>query len=68
MDRSLTSSATTAKPRPASPARADVYRQLDCPQGERYDLEHALLFCDEDGLRLKLSERLRKLARTPAVH
>ena len=49
-------------------ARADVYRQLDCPQGERYDLEHALLFCDEDGLRLKLSERLRKLARTPAVH
>lgn len=49
-------------------ARADVYRQLDCPQGERYDLEHALLFCDEDGLRLKLSERLRSLARVPAMH
>lgn len=49
-------------------ARADVYRQLDCPQGERYDLEHALLFCEEDGLRLKLSERLRNLARVPAMH
>lgn len=49
-------------------ARADVYRQLDCPQGERYDLEHALLLCDEDGLRLKLSERLRNLARVPAMH
>jgi len=49
-------------------ARADVYRQLDCPQGDRYDLEHALLFCDEDGLRLKLSERLRNLARVPAMH
>ncbi|WP_341781610.1 SirB1 family protein [Ectopseudomonas mendocina] len=49
-------------------ARADVYRQLDCPQGERYDLERALLFCEEDGLRLKLSERLRNLARVSAMH
>lgn len=49
-------------------ARADVYRLLDCPQGERYDLERALLFSEEEGLRLQLSQRLRNLARTPAVH
>ena len=49
-------------------ARADVYRQLDCPQGERYDLEHALLFCEDEGLRLQLSQRLRSLARVPAMH
>ncbi|SFP02373.1 Regulator of sirC expression, contains transglutaminase-like and TPR domains [Ectopseudomonas composti] len=49
-------------------ARADVYQRLDCPQGERYDLERALLFCEEEGLRLQLSQRLRNLARVPAVH
>jgi regulator of sirC expression with transglutaminase-like and TPR domain len=49
-------------------ARADVYRALDCPQGERYDLEHALLFCEEEGLRLQLSQRLRSLASVPAMH
>jgi len=49
-------------------ARADVYRQLDCPQGERYDLERALLFCEEDALRLRLSERLRSLQRASALH
>ena len=49
-------------------ARADVYQQLDCPQGERYDLERALLFCEEEGLRLQLSQRLRNLQRAPAVH
>ena len=49
-------------------ARADVYRQLDCPQGERYDLERALLFCEEEGLRLKLGERLRSLQRASALH
>ncbi|HEY1026578.1 MAG TPA: transglutaminase family protein [Pseudomonas sp.] len=49
-------------------ARADVYRNLDCPQGERYDLEHALLFCDDPCLRLELSQRLHSLARAPAMH
>ncbi|MGG2396639.1 SirB1 family protein [Pseudomonas sp. SH1-B] len=49
-------------------ARADVYHKLDCPQGERYDLEHALLLCEEEGLRLQLSQRLRNLERIPAVH
>lgn len=49
-------------------ARADIYRRLDCPQGERYDLEHALLLCDEAGLRLELSQRLRGLEAVQALH
>lgn len=57
---------------PASPhdhlARADIYRRLDCPQGERYDLEHALLLCEQDSLRLQLSQRLRALPQTPPLH
>ncbi|GIZ11047.1 SirB1 family protein [Pseudomonas sp. NCCP-436] len=57
---------------PANPhdhlARADIYRRLDCPQGERYDLEHALLLCEQDSLRLQLSQRLRALPQTPSLH
>lgn len=49
-------------------ARADIYRQLDCPQGERYDVEHALLLCDDTAQRLLLSERLRQLRATPELH
>jgi regulator of sirC expression with transglutaminase-like and TPR domain len=49
-------------------ARADIYRQLECPQGERYDVEHALLLCDDTAQRLLLSERLRQLRATPELH
>lgn len=49
-------------------ARADIYRQLDCPQGERYDVEHALLLCEDAAQRLLLSERLRQLRTTPELH
>lgn len=49
-------------------ARADIYRRLDCPQAERYDLEHALLLCEDAGLRLQLSQRLHNLEGTPALH
>ena len=49
-------------------ARADIYRKLACPQGERYDLERALLLCDDAALRLQLSQRLRKLEGAPALH
>lgn len=49
-------------------ARADIYRQLDCPQGERFDLEHALLLCDDAALRLQLSQRLHGLEGAPALH
>ncbi|MDF0732810.1 tetratricopeptide repeat protein [Pseudomonas entomophila] len=42
-------------------ARATLYQQLDCPQAERFDLEHALLLTDDPVQRLKLSERLGQL-------
>ncbi|NQD94972.1 hypothetical protein HP532_20180, partial [Pseudomonas sp. CrR25] len=49
-------------------ARAELYQRLDCPQAERFDLEHALLLCDDPGQRLLLGERLRQLSVTPALH
>jgi regulator of sirC expression with transglutaminase-like and TPR domain len=49
-------------------ARADIYQQLDCPQGERFDLEHALLLSDDPTQRLQLSQRLRSLNTSPALH
>ena len=41
--------------------RASLYQHLDCPQAERFDLEHALLLTDDPVQRLKLSERIGKL-------
>ncbi|HEX5842678.1 MAG TPA: transglutaminase family protein [Pseudomonas sp.] len=49
-------------------ARADLYQQLDCPQGERFDLQHALLLCDDPAQRLQLSQRLRQLHSSAALH
>ena len=49
-------------------ARADLYQRLDCPQAERFDLQHALLLCDDEAQRLQLGERLRRLNTTPALH
>jgi regulator of sirC expression with transglutaminase-like and TPR domain len=45
-------------------ARATLYQHLDCPQAERFDLEHALLLTDDPIQRLKLSERLGQLPST----
>ena len=42
-------------------SRANLYQQLECPQAERFDLEHALLLTDDPVQRLKLSERLAQL-------
>lgn len=42
-------------------ARANLYRQLDCPHAERFDLEHALLLTQDPVQRLVLSERLGQL-------
>ncbi|QXH36606.1 SirB1 family protein [Pseudomonas muyukensis] len=42
-------------------ARATLYQHLDCPQAERFDLEHALLLSDDPLQRLKLGERLAQL-------
>ncbi|MNC61780.1 hypothetical protein D3C75_1117440 [compost metagenome] len=41
--------------------RASLYHHLDCPQAERFDLEHALLLTEDPVQRLKLSERIGKL-------
>lgn len=49
-------------------ARADIYQQLDCPQGERFDLQHALLLCEDPAQRLQLSQRLQQLSDSPALH
>lgn len=49
-------------------ARAEIYQQLDCPQGERFDLQCALLLSDDPAQRLQLSQRLRLLSASPALH
>lgn len=49
-------------------ARAEIYRLLDCPQGERFDLERALLLCDDAAHGLQLGHRLRLLVAKPALH
>ncbi|MFK8332943.1 SirB1 family protein [Pseudomonas sp. BJa5] len=50
-------------------ARATLYQHLDCPQAERFDLEHALLLSDDPIQRLRLTERLGQLHPVPpSVH
>lgn len=43
-------------------ARAELYSRLDCPQAQRYDLEHALLLSDDPAEQLHLSRRLAALS------
>ncbi len=42
-------------------ARATLYQRLDCPQAERFDLEHALLLSEDPIQRLRLTDRLQHL-------
>lgn len=49
-------------------ARAELYQHLDCPQAERFDVQRALLLCDDPAQRMLLSERLRQLQTPQAVH
>lgn len=49
-------------------ARADLYRLLDCPHGERFDLERALLLSEDPTQYLALTQRLRTLQWAPAFH
>ncbi|MEE4465873.1 tetratricopeptide repeat protein, partial [Azotobacter chroococcum] len=49
-------------------ARAELYQQLECPQGERFDLQRALLLCDDPAERLQLSQRLRQVEVVAALH
>ncbi|MEB0042745.1 MULTISPECIES: transglutaminase family protein [unclassified Pseudomonas] len=49
-------------------ARASLYQSLECPQAERFDLEHALLLSDDPIQRLRLTERLSHLPHHRAYH
>lgn len=49
-------------------ARAELYQLLECPQGTRFDLQRAILLSDDPAQRLQLSQRLRQLTTTPALH
>jgi regulator of sirC expression with transglutaminase-like and TPR domain len=48
-------------------ARAALYQQLDCPQAERFDVEHALLLSEDPVQRLRLAERLQQLQQLPGA-
>jgi len=49
-------------------ARASLYQRLECPNAERFDLEHALLLSDDPIQRLRLTERLGHLPPGSVVH
>jgi regulator of sirC expression with transglutaminase-like and TPR domain len=49
-------------------ARASLYQTLECPQAERFDLEHALLLTDDVVQRLRLTQRLQQLPNGRAIH
>lgn len=49
-------------------ARASLYRSLECPQAERFDLEHAMLLSDDPVQRLRLAERLSQLPTSRSLH
>lgn len=49
-------------------ARASLYQRLDCPNAERFDLEHALLLSEDPIQRLRLTERLGHLPPNSIVH
>ena len=49
-------------------ARASLYQRLDCPNAERFDLEHALLLSEDPIQRLRLTERLGHLPPNSVVH
>ncbi|MDT9644635.1 tetratricopeptide repeat protein [Pseudomonas protegens] len=49
-------------------ARASLYQRLECPNAERFDLEHALLLSDDPIQRLRLTERLGHLPPNSIVH
>lgn len=49
-------------------ARANLYQVLECPQAERFDLEHALLLSDDPVQCLRLTQRLNQLPAGKAIH
>jgi regulator of sirC expression with transglutaminase-like and TPR domain len=49
-------------------ARASLYQALECPQAERFDLEHALLLSEDPIQRLRLTARLSQIPTSRAIH
>ncbi|WP_062386767.1 SirB1 family protein [Pseudomonas abietaniphila] len=49
-------------------ARASLYQALECPQAERFDLEHALMLSDDPVQRIRLTQRLVQLPSGQAIH
>jgi regulator of sirC expression with transglutaminase-like and TPR domain len=49
-------------------ARASLYQRLDCPNAERFDLEHALMLSEDPIQRLRLTERLGHMPPNSVVH
>lgn len=49
-------------------ARASLYQHLDCPQAERFDLEHALMLSEDPVQRVRLTQRLVQLPGVGALH
>ncbi|EJL02665.1 MULTISPECIES: SirB1 family protein [Pseudomonas] len=49
-------------------ARASLYQRLDCPNAERFDLEHALMLSEDPIQRIRLTERLGHLPPNTIVH
>ncbi|MFC6336584.1 tetratricopeptide repeat protein [Pseudomonas sp. CCM 7891] len=49
-------------------ARASLYQRLDCPNAERFDLQHALMLSEDPIQRLRLTERLGHLPPHSVVH
>ncbi|MBA1229630.1 tetratricopeptide repeat protein [Pseudomonas viridiflava] len=49
-------------------ARASLYQSLECPQAERFDLQHALMLSEDPIQRLKLTQRLSELPSHRSVH
>src|SRR5471032_730185 len=49
-------------------ARASLYQSLDCPQAERFDLEHALMLSEDPVQRIRLTERLSQLPAISGYH
>ncbi len=49
-------------------ARASLYQFLECPQAERFDLEHALLLSEDPIQRIRLTERLSQMPSNRSVH
>ena len=45
-----------------------LYQRLDCPNAERFDLEHALMLSEDPIQRLRLTERLGHLPPNSVMH